>query len=344
MMRRTELRASSREQAGAILSEKGSVSARELAQRAKCTFAAAQRMLERMRNAGELLREGKRGQYRYRRNEGIGARLQFRPLPRSSDEAFSRLAALAPWLQAVPPAGHEALRYVFRQLVGNVAVHADSPELDCAIHPIRDAVELEVADLGPGAFEHLRRALSLPTVLDAALEIAKGPVTARPDFHAGEGLFFVPRLAASFRLEANGVAWVMDRDRDDYTLTPSDRREGTRVLVRIEHRPRAPLAELFAAHADGPVIARTRTHVKLFEWGGRFVSRSQAQRFVHGLGRFREVTLDFTGVEGVGAAFCDEVFGVWAPANPDTRLVVTGMNETVAALVDRARRAVRSGA
>lgn len=339
MKRRTEPRASSRAQAGAILSETGSVSTRELAQRAKCSFAAAQRMLERMRNAGELLREGKRGQYRYRRNDGSGARLQLQPLPRSPDEALSRLTALTPWLQTVPPAGHEALRYVFRQLFANAAAHSGSHELDCALTSKPQAIELEVADRGEGAFEHLRRALTLPTLIDAALEIAKGPVTALPDHHAGEGLFFVPRLAASFRLEANGLAWVMDRDRDDYTLTPSDRREGTRVVVRIENQPRAPLAEVFAAHSDGLVIARTRTQVKLFEWGDRFVSRTQAQRLVHGLARFREVTLDFAGVEGVGAAFCDEVFRLWAPANPETRLVVTGMNETVAALVDRARRA-----
>ena len=47
-------------------------------------------------------------------------------------------------------------------------------------------------------------------------------------------------------------------------------------------------------------FAKTRTVVRLFVIGVRFVSRSEAKRLLHGLDRFREVVLDFRGVEGVG--------------------------------------------
>ena len=49
--------------------------------------------------------------------------------------------------------------------------------------------------------------------------------------------------------------------------------------------------------------------------------------------------LDFTGVEGVGQGFADEVFRVWAKQHLETRLNPENMTEPVAFMVERARRA-----
>lgn len=57
------------------------------------------------------------------------------------------------------------------------------------------------------------------------------------------------------------------------------------------------------------------------------------------LSEFREVVLDFHGVEGVGQGFADEVFRVWSLEHPRTTLVPVGMNDVVAFMVERARRA-----
>ncbi len=69
------------------------------------------------------------------------------------------------------------------------------------------------------------------------------------------------------------------------------------------------------------------------------MSRSEAKRLIHGLERFREVVLDFSGVDAVGQGFADEVFRVWAGAHPEVLLDPTNMNEAVAFMVERARRA-----
>jgi hypothetical protein len=82
----------------------------------------------------------------------------------------------------------------------------------------------------------------------------------------------------------------------------------------------------------------TRKTIKLFAHGVEFVSRSEAKRLVHGLDRFREVILDFEGVTMVGQGFADEVFRVWARAHPDVSLEPIRMKETVAFMVERARR------
>ena len=85
-------------------------------------------------------------------------------------------------------------------------------------------------------------------------------------------------------------------------------------------------------------FAKTRTVVRLFVIGVRFVSRSEAKRLLHGLDRFREVVLDFRGVEGVGQGFADEIFRVWTAAHPSVSLEPVNMNETIDFMVERTRR------
>jgi len=66
------------------------------------------------------------------------------------------------------------------------------------------------------------------------------------------------------------------------------------------------------------------------------VSRSQARRLVSGLERFREVVLDFRGVELVGQGFADEVFRVWARQHLEVALIPIAMSPPVAFMVERA--------
>ena len=80
---------------------------------------------------------------------------------------------------------------------------------------------------------------------------------------------------------------------------------------------------------------RTRCVIRLFEYGADLVSRSEAKHLLANHERFREVTLDFKGVEGVGQGFVDEVFRVWARAHPETELVPVSMNAEVDFMVRR---------
>ena len=98
------------------------------------------------------------------------------------------------------------------------------------------------------------------------------------------------------------------------------------------------LTEVFAEYTRDFEFTRTRTVVRLFAIGTEFVSRSQARRLVNGLERFREVVLDFGGVELVGQGFVDEVFRVWARQRPETALIPIAMGAPVAFMVERAIR------
>jgi hypothetical protein len=61
----------------------------------------------------------------------------------------------------------------------------------------------------------------------------------------------------------------------------------------------------------------------------------RAKRLLANLERFREVILDFRGVEGVGQGFVDEVFRVWARDHPEVKLIPVEMNEAVEFMVRR---------
>jgi STAS-like domain of unknown function (DUF4325) len=108
--------------------------------------------------------------------------------------------------------------------------------------------------------------------------------------------------------------------------------------VRFEAatKVRRKLAEVFAAFTDDLEFAKTRVVIKLFAIGTRFVSRSEARRVALGLERFREVVLDYRGVEEVGQGFVDELYRVWAIAHPGIRLTSIGANRAVAFMLKRA--------
>lgn len=59
------------------------------------------------------------------------------------------------------------------------------------------------------------------------------------------------------------------------------------------------------------------------------VSRSQAKRLIARFEQFREVILDFKGVNIIGQPFADEVFRVFQTQHPDTHLHPLNTNEDI---------------
>jgi diguanylate cyclase (GGDEF)-like protein len=95
-----------------------------------------------------------------------------------------------------------------------------------------------------------------------------------------------------------------------------------------------PLKDFFDEYGREQ-FSKTRLHVKMFQFGERFVSRSEAKRITQGLEKFESVILDFRGVEWVGQGFVDEVFRVWAGRHPRTRLEPVNMSEAVGFMIKR---------
>lgn len=95
--------------------------------------------------------------------------------------------------------------------------------------------------------------------------------------------------------------WSTDNLRHDQAVGSSEVDRGTRVRWELDPATSRSMSDVFSMYTDDDYRStRTRTTVKLFGFGVRFVSRSEAKRLMRGLERFSEVILDFNGVEEVG--------------------------------------------
>ena len=72
------------------------------------------------------------------------------------------------------------------------------------------------------------------------------------------------------------------------------------------------------ADVDGPTLQRSGVCVRLVDFGGEFLSRSEARRWSLQLDQLVEVVLDFDGVDPMGQALVDELFRESALRVPGT--------------------------
>lgn len=220
-------------------------------------------------------------------------------------------------------------------MLGNAIDHSGSEAVEIEIETTPLLAAFEVRDEGVGVFERLRSAFGLESEFEAAQELTKGKVTTAPDRHSGEGIFFTSKAVDRFELESGRTRWIVAARRGDVALGTCEPRRGTRVRVEVARDAARPLREIFDAHTEEFEFTRTSCVVQPFEYGVDFVSRSEAKRLVRGLEKFREVVLDFAGVESVGQGFVDEVIRVWAREHPETRLVPVHANPAVDFMIRR---------
>lgn len=316
----------------------GGTSSGEVAARLGISRQAAHRRLAKLASAGAIVREGAGRAARYVSRDAAVVRRRYATAGLAEDRVFVDMERRVPAIGGLPEAGRTALHYALTEMTNNAIEHSGARSVELVLEPRDDGIALEVIDGGVGALEHVRAHLRLASPLEAIQELAKGKTTTNPARHSGEGIFFTSKVARRFELDSSGLRWIVDNELGDTTVVPSPRRKGTRVRVELSRAPRPTLREVFDAYTIDEEFARTRTVVKLFAIGKTFVSRSEARRLMQGLDRFREVVLDFAGVDGVGQGFVDEVFRVWASAHEATRLLPVSMNEPIAFMIRRGLR------
>ena len=330
-------RARIREIVNEMLRDKPTLRAGELAAQVKISRQAAHRHLARLVREEILLRQGEgRGTcYRAANPPESVRRYRRKGLAEESvwGEMRGRLAALADG----PSENVESiLQYAVTEIVNNSIDHSGGEWVDVRLRATGSSVAFEVIDDGVGIFEHLRARMGLPDKLSALQELSKGKLTTLPERHSGEGIFFVSKIADFFEIESDDLAWRADNRRGDASVGNIPSRNGTRVRFEVDLSKRRTLPELFSEYTEEFEFVKTRIVVKLFESGERFISRSEAKRVLHGLERFKEVTLDFRGVTEIGQGFADETFRVWPSAHPEIRMVPVNMCPAVEFMVKRA--------
>jgi anti-sigma regulatory factor (Ser/Thr protein kinase) len=320
-----------------MLRERNALTSGDLAQAAGVTRQAAHRHLNQLVTEGTLRREGAGRGARYRLR---AARIEVRR-PRAGLDEFSVWEVIergVPELAAQSRDVQATLHYVVTELVNNAIEHSESKSVRVTVDLGGERLIGEIVDDGVGVFARVRAACRLASDLEAIQELSKGKTTTDPEHHTGEGIFFSSKAVNWFELESGTKRWSIDNDRDDFAISDTELRRGTRAYFELDQHSKRTLREVFEAYTDDLAFTRTRMVIRLFTLGTRFMSRSEAKRMLNGLAKFREIVLDFAGVEAAGQGFADEVFRVWARAHPDVRLVPLNMHENVEFMVKRALR------
>jgi len=324
-----------------LLAEWGSIANRNVVEATGTSRQAVHAQLRSMVDAGDLIVEGSGRGVRYR-SVHPRQRFRYRLQDLAEDLVWNDVSIEVLELADLPNPADRALHTAVVELVNNAISHSNGRYVEVSFRKAHDRLVLEVSDDGDGIFDHLAQANGLPDGMEALRQLTKGKLTTMPAEHTGEGIFLLSRIADFFEIESGGLLWMVDNEIDDVGIAAVHVAPGTKVRFEIDVSTTTSLESVMAESSEGFELARRRVVVKLFETGNRFLSRSEAKKLLEGLNRFRNVVVDFKGVEAVGQGFVDEMFRVWTSRHPDIRLHPINMEPPIAFIVEHGRRASES--
>jgi anti-sigma regulatory factor (Ser/Thr protein kinase) len=321
-----------------MLAEGGDLSTGTLAKRADVSAPTAYKALVALAQRGRL------------EHIGAGRGSRFRPVPTlldqvterraglSESDVWSRFAAL-PRIKTLKPNVQTILHHAVTEMVNNAIDHSAGKTVRATMFETNDAVGFEVIDDGIGVFENVMSKFGLKTPFESIAELQKGKVTSQPEAHAGEGIFFTSKMADHMTIESHATRWIVDTANQDQAVAlAAPATDGTRVRFQIGRDAQRTVEDVYRPFTDGDLaFTKTKTSIRLFRQGREIVSRSEAKRLLNGLEKFSEVELDFSGIEGIGQGFADEVFRIWQREHPGTSLVPSHTNSAVRFMIERAR-------
>lgn len=320
-----------------LVERRGEVANRDVVAALHVSPATSHRLLRALATSGILERHGKGPAARYRLPR---VRHRFRLAGLEEDKVWQRVAGDIGRIRPLPPTEARSLQYAASEVLNNAIDHSGGYGVEVAVaFEAAGTTVTTVRDDGVGVFHRICTDFGIASPQEAIVQLEKGKLTSDPSRHSGEGLFFSSKAVARFRLESQGVAWVVDNILGDSAVGPSTVRKGTQVVLGIVPGRTPHLEDVFRAYTDPELLrfARTRSTIKLSALGSTLISRSEARRVVERLTDFTHVVLDFSGVDLVGQGFCDEVFRVFARQHPEVTLEPVGMADAVAFMVARAQ-------
>lgn len=262
------------------------------------------------------------------------------PLP-IQDEDRIWVERISPYL-SLSKSVHALAMYSFTEIVNNASDHSGGSSVFLWVRQSSNYLNVQVVDNGVGIFQHIASQLGLPHPRLSILELSKGKLTTDPERHTGEGIFFTSRMCDYFLIKANDLEfshqegapmdWLLD-------LPVSETTTGTRVMMHIAtdtSRTTLDVFREFSSQDEELGFNKTIVPVRLAKVGTEnLVSRSQAKRLTAGFDKFKVVVLDFAEVEEIGQPFADELFRVFARANPNIELIAVNMSRPVAMMRQR---------
>jgi anti-sigma regulatory factor (Ser/Thr protein kinase) len=233
----------------------------------------------------------------------------------------------------------------FTEMLNNVVDHSESQATNVVALRSASRVSLVVGDKGVGIFNKIQKECSLEDPRHAILELSKGKLTTDPAKHTGEGIFFTSRIFDRFAILSGHLSLICTPEKGDWLLDSGDWQvkeetlnfKGTQIWMEIDafsERTLKQVMDRFAGEDQDYTFSKTHVPVRLARYGvEQLISRSQAKRLLARVNRFKEVLLDFEGVETIGQAFADEIFRIFVREHPATNLFTIRTNSEVDAMI-----------
>lgn len=292
------------------------------------------------------------------KSEKVGARRYFRHIDGvvflnktfdayglHEDEVLSVVRRDRRFLEQVGESAQSAFEFAFPEMLNNAIEHSLSKKIHVMARLMRGQLEFVVRDFGIGVFRNICAEKHLDTERDALNDLLKGKNTTAPHAHSGMGIFFTSKLADVFCLRSYALGLIIDNNlRDIFVDEVIPELTGTEVNFVIDAQSKRSVSEVFRSFSIDPDdgdFDRTKVPVKLYRMGSIYVSRSQARALLSGLNKFKEVTLDFSGVENVGQAFADEIFRVYAIGHPEVKIDYVNANDNVKFMISLAKNGLK---
>ena len=257
----------------------------------------------------------------------------------SEDTIFSEY--VAPYVSGYEKNVFQIWYYCFSEMMNNVIDHANAENTFIYISRNYAATTVVLSDDGIGIFNKIKDYYRFSSLEDAVTELFKGKLTTDSVHHSGEGIFFSSRMMDVFAAISGGKLFShteFNEVMEDLSVFPElnsleSLRQGTTVLMKLSNRTKKTTKEIFDQYADADG-GFTRTSIPIRNIFPVYpVSRSQAKRLTNRLESFKEVQLDFEGVEEIGQGFAHELFVVFRREHPGILLIPYHTNATVQRMI-----------
>jgi len=327
-----------------LLKRDGSVTSEGLAARLRVSRVYAQRVLRDLVREGALVQIGKTKGTRYvsadqktlakirASRQHIVFHLKNKDL--HEEEVFERIEKETGIMIDIPKNVRDIFEFGFTEMLNNAIDHSKSERIDVECRRSGTAIVFVVRDFGIGIFNNVRETFRFPGTLVAIQELLKGKRTTDREHHTGQGVFFTSKMADVFIVDSFEKKLTINNLVRDVFITDRKSLVGTRVSFSVNISNTKTMKAVFDTYTgsldEDLAFNKTRITVKLFEYGHTLPSRSEAKRVMLNLENFKDVELDFSGVETVGQGFADQIFRVWHAKFPETRILAVNANENVA--------------
>ena len=271
-----------------------------------------------------IIEKGSRGKYR------LVTKSYHYTLSRSNgdiaDESKTYSELLEPLVKPLPNNIEHIWNYAFSEMVNNVIDHSEAEHMEIQILQNYLNTTVFIKDDGIGIFNKIKQHFGLADLDDAICELFKGKLTTNSQEHSGEGIFFTSKMMDTFFILSDQKIFTTNKyDIDHSGNLPDTAFQGTLVFMSLSNFSQKTAADIFNQYSDND-DGFTKTIIPLKNiFDTAPVSRSQAKRVCNNLDRFKEVVLDFDGLEWMGQGFAHQVFVVFQSSHPQISLIPCNM-------------------